>query len=102
MDFSSSNIDARQSNFSVVGRDQNNVNIHQTYISANIFSVFDPRQIAHHVPSILNDNLPRPISSPNALAQRHLLTYRSSDTVGVVDIMTNLIDQIRPFLLEPN
>ena len=104
MDFSSSNIDARRSNFSIVGRDQIHSCVHHNlaYISVNNISLFGPRQIANHVPNILGDNLPRPISSPNSLAQRPLVTYRSSDTANIVDITTNLIDQITPFLLDPN
>jgi hypothetical protein len=108
MDLSSSNIDARQSNFSVIGGDQNHIDnyVHThnlAYISVNNFSLFGPQQIAHHIPnSILSDSLPRPIPSPNTLAQRRPLTCRSSDTAGMVDITTDLIDQIRPFLLDRN
>ena len=100
MDFSSSNIYAGGGNFSVIGHDQ--INIQDTYISFNSFSLFPgPRRLAHHT-NIPMDNLPRPISSPNILAQQRLLTCRLSDANGMVDTTTNLIDQIRPFLLDRN
>ncbi|KIM74362.1 hypothetical protein PILCRDRAFT_828352 [Piloderma croceum F 1598] len=109
MDSSYSNIDARQSNFSHVGRDQNHIHVQKTYNINNTtyhqtvyFSLFGSPQADRHVPISLSNHLPRLISSPETLPPRSLVACRSSDAVFVVDNTTGLIDQITRFLLDRN
>jgi hypothetical protein len=102
MDFSHSNIDARQSAFNQVGRDQWNqytVHIHrQTVINIG------QGQTHYHFPDNLSHVLPRPVSGPETLPQRYVstTTYCSSDTLPIVDPSISLIIQITNRLINHN
>jgi hypothetical protein len=101
MDFSHSNIDARQSSFNQVGGDWNqHTTIHKhTLIS---ISCFGPRQINYHSLDNLSDVLPLvPVSSPKTLSPRCLITAScSSDTPRVVNTGIGLIVQITNRLID--
>jgi hypothetical protein len=102
MDFSHSNIDARQSSFNQVGGDwHQHTTIHKHTIIS--LSCFGPRQINYYSLDNLSDVMPLvPVSSPKTLSPRCHITsaHSSSDLLRVVDTGIGLIVQISNRLID--
>jgi hypothetical protein len=96
MDFSHSNVDARQSSFNHAGRD-----LHQTIRNVHYHIYISPcgsRRRPHRIAVDIGNKLPLPNRNPVILPQGCLVADCSSDAVAVVDAAVDLIDQIAELL----
>ena len=99
MDVSNSGpIDARQSTFNYAGRDQITVHNHIHY---HIYiSPYSSRLRRHPFAIDIGDHPSLSIGSSEPLPEGHLITYGSSDAVGIVNAAVGLVDQITDILME--